>query len=220
MPIDADQRDATADTAVQDLLAGSQAHRGGGSTAGSESTASSQSQIGEPETPPGQGTKLPGFVTATREDDLSCSLDRYKSALENAGSRRGIANVLVNVKNLTKTKLFHRLKHYKMAVSEGMKKRNATTEKFVKDYITREIPDLNATEEDWKFIQVEVTRTLRQKRCTAGQATAKIFHGKIPCNKKELINCFQYLQVYQLLVNFNLTLNCSCLQPQKRNVDN
>ena len=103
------------------------------------------------------------------------------------------------MKNLTKTKLFRRLKHYKMAVSGGMKKKNATTEKFVKDFITREIPDLNATEEDWKFIQVEVTRRLRQKRCTAGQATEKIFHGKRRCKNIILINCFPYSQVYHFL---------------------
>ena len=50
MPIPPAQRAATADAAEQDLLARSQAAQGGGSTAGSESTASSQSQFGNPVT--------------------------------------------------------------------------------------------------------------------------------------------------------------------------
>lgn len=155
------------------------AARGGQSIPGSTSTASSRSQCGEHVTPQRRGTNQPPpFIDTTQEDIISRSSDMYRGSLESTGSRRGIANVLVNVKNLTKTKLFRRLKHYKMAVSDSMKKKNASKAKFVRAFIKREIPDLAATEDDWKKIQLEITRTLRQKRCTSGQATAKIFHGK------------------------------------------
>ena len=58
---------------------------GDGSTAGSQSTASSRSQFGDPVTPQGQGTKPPGFITAAREDNLTYSLDKYKKTLEDSG---------------------------------------------------------------------------------------------------------------------------------------
>ena len=47
------------------------------------------------------------------------------------------------------------------------------------------------------------------EKCTAGQATAKIFHNKRHCKNIILMNCFPYLQVYHFLINFTVPIyNC------------